>query len=190
MAFTSETRSRHWIQIAFLMALGALAAASAAWGQISEPSSPENTVVAPAANQREATQTNRVWPQKLIDEINVDPRDHSEIKPPDKSAVLVGSASPDNWFNATYAYQVFHWTAPNIHYQPLYFEDVALERYGQQRRGGLLDVPRTAILFYGNLLALPYNMCVTPKHSIDSPLGFERPGSPAPATRNYLLYRW
>ncbi len=188
MAFTVETRSRQWIQIAFLVALGALAAASAAWGQISESGSTENNVVTPAPDQ-EPTQPDRVWPPKRIADIDVDPRDASERKPPDKSATVIDSASPLHWYNASYAYQVFHWTAPNILYQPLYFEDVALERYGQERWGHF-DVTRSAVLFYGNALALPHNAWKMPPHSCDTPLGFARPGSPAPATRHHLLYRW
>lgn len=189
MAFTVDTRSRQWIQIAFLVALGALAAASAAWGQINDPISLEDSVVAEAPDQIQQVQSDRVWPPKLISEINIDPRDMAENKPADKSVVLIDSASPQHWFNAAYPYQAFHWAAPNIRYQPLYFEDVALERYGQQLWGPF-DLARTGVLFYGDWLALPHNMWKMPPHSCDTPLGFCRPGSPAPVARHHLLYRW
>lgn len=188
MAFTSQFQSRQWLQIAFLLALGALAAASAAWGQIVESVAFDDSPKTSIQDSSGPQSPQRVWPQKLISEINIDPRDVVQNKPADASIVLIDSASPLHWFNSAYTYQVEYWTAPNIYYQPLWFEDVALERYGQQHWGHL-DLARTGILFFGGVLTLPYNAFKVPKHTYDSPLGYARPGSPAPSTHTYLLRR-
>lgn len=186
MAFTINARARHWIQITALLVLGALAAASAAWGQVVESAVDPELDRAPAAPQERQSID---WPEKPIADIQIDPRDMAERKPPDKSVDLVGNASPEHWFSAQYAPVAATWVAPNIYYQPLYFEDVPLERYGQQHWGHPMDLARTGILFYGGVLALPYNLLKESPHSCDTPLGFARPGSPAPCTYNYLLYR-
>jgi hypothetical protein len=168
------------MQIAVLAALGALALASATWGQVVESIAPDDPV-APA-------QDDLKWPQRSIQEISIDPRDMAERKPADNSADLIDSSPPENWYNASYGYQVVEWTAPNLRYNPLYFEDVGLERYGQVHWGHW-DAARSSMLFYGGVLALPYNMLKVSPHGCDTPLGFARPGSPAPATHNYLFYR-
>jgi hypothetical protein len=74
--------------------------------------------------------------------------------------------------------KVFAWAAPNIKYQPLYFEDVALERYGQTK--GLVKQPFVSAgrFLADKLLLVPRAMRVCP-HSCDSPLGYCRPGSPS-----------
>lgn len=187
MAFTINVRTRQWIQIAALITLGAVVAASAAWGQINEsaPDKPADSIVQDAYPQQGE---DLVWPAKTIDEIQIDPRDFNEGRPPDKSGDLLGKASPEHWFNAEHPPLVAHWVAPNIYYQPLYFEDVALERYGQQHWGHPLDLGRTGILFYGGVLALPINLWRTPAHGCDTLLGFARPGSSAPCTYHRLIH--
>ena len=67
------------------------------------------------------------------------------------------------------------WEAANIRYQPLYFEDVILERYGQT--SGPLRQPWVS--GYRFVLAgsvLPYNAWIERPRSCDSPLGYVRPG--------------
>jgi hypothetical protein len=188
MALTKATRSWRWIQIAFLAALGALALASAAWGQVVESIANDDPVAQAQDNAQGVAQANANWPQRSIQEISIDPRDTAARKPADNSAELIDSSAPDHWFNASYGYQVFEWEAPNLRYNPLYFEDVGLERYGQVHWGHW-DAARSSLLFYGGVLALPFNMHKVSPHDCETPLGFARPGSPAPATHNYLLYR-
>jgi hypothetical protein len=168
--------------------MGALALASAAWGQVVEPISPDDHSAASQDYAQGNAQANSEWPQKSINQISIDPRDTAERKPADNSAELIDSASPDHWYNASYGYQVVEWTAPNLRYNPLYFEDVGLERYGQVHWGHW-DPVRSSMLFYGGVLVLPYNMLKISPHDCETPLGFARPGSPAPETHNYLLYR-
>ncbi len=188
MAFTSQTRRWHWIQIALMTALGAVAAVSAAWGKFA--GTEEKTVGNRTTSvvRQEAARDARAWPQKSILEINVNPHDPSEKKPIDKSVALIDSAPRIHWFNSPHTNQVVFWKAPNIRYQQLYFEDVALERYGQKPWGNF-DVGRTGILFFGDLFALPNNAIRLKPGSLDTPLSFARPGSPAPATSHFLFYR-
>ncbi len=71
------------------------------------------------------------------------------------------------------------WTASNIHYHPLYFEDVALERYGQSH--GPIVQPFVSLSKFGaQLLGLPYQATLHPICEDVYPLGYYRPGEPAP----------
>ncbi len=75
----------------------------------------------------------------------------------------------------------FAWAAPDIRYQPLYFEDVALERYGQTPCGcELRQTALSAAHFFKSAALLPYQMIEQDPHSCDWPLGFCRPGTDAP----------
>ena len=75
----------------------------------------------------------------------------------------------------------FAWAAPDIRYQPLYFENVPHERYGQTPQGcELRQTVLSAAHFYGSLALLPYKLKDQHPQSCDGPLGFCRPGSETP----------
>jgi hypothetical protein len=71
------------------------------------------------------------------------------------------------------------WTASNLCHNPLYFEDVNLERYGHTRGPVLEPMVQTAH-FFGNVLILPYKMGVHTPHECQYALGYYRPGDCAP----------
>jgi hypothetical protein len=71
------------------------------------------------------------------------------------------------------------WEAPNLWYNPLYFEDAPLERYGHYY-GCLLQPFVSAGKFSAHLLALPYQMSIDPICSRRYSLGYYRPGECAP----------
>jgi hypothetical protein len=74
---------------------------------------------------------------------------------------------------------VFAWTASNIHYNPLYFQDVQLERYGHTY--GPCVQPFVSLGRFGvQLIGLPYQMALDPPCKEMYPLGYYRPGEPAP----------
>jgi hypothetical protein len=74
---------------------------------------------------------------------------------------------------------VFAWTASNTSYNPLYFEDVQLERYGHTY--GECVQPFVSIgKFSVQLIGLPYQMALDPPCKEVYPLGYYRPGEPAP----------
>ena len=75
----------------------------------------------------------------------------------------------------------FAWAAPDIRYQPLYFENVPHERYGQTPEGcELRQTLLSAAHFFGSTALLPYKLLDQNRHSCDGPLGFCRPGSETP----------
>ena len=74
---------------------------------------------------------------------------------------------------------IYTWEASNLHYNPLYFEDPNLERYGNSRRD--LVQPFVSMgRFTGQLLALPYQMSIDPVRKEVYPLGYYRPGEYTP----------
>lgn len=79
---------------------------------------------------------------------------------------------------------VFAWKASNVTHNPLYFEDVTLERYGHSY--GPLAQPVVSLgRFSAQLVTLPYHMTLDPPHKEVYPLGYYRPGECAP----HLLYQ-
>ena len=78
--------------------------------------------------------------------------------------------------------QAILWEAPDIRHNPLYFEDIGLERYGQD--AGLLQPVMSGVHFFGGVHNLPLHAMVKPPFSCDYPLGHYRPGNCVP----YLHY--
>lgn len=91
------------------------------------------------------------------------------------------------WQDFVATSKVFAWCAPDLRYQPLYFEDVALERYGQTF-GPFRQWEHSAANFAFSTLLLPFHMYVDPPHSCEYPLGRCRPGSCNPSVRQ--RYWW
>lgn len=74
---------------------------------------------------------------------------------------------------------VFAWKASNVSYNPLYFQDVQLERYGHTY--GDCIQPFVSVGRFGvQLIGLPYQMALDPPCKEMYPLGYYRPGEPAP----------
>jgi hypothetical protein len=71
------------------------------------------------------------------------------------------------------------WEAPNLFHTPLYFEDVNLERYGHTYCEPFQTLA-SASKFGLQLAGLPYQMALAPVHKREYPLGYYRPGEPAP----------
>ncbi|QDT57379.1 hypothetical protein Pan44_54480 [Caulifigura coniformis] len=71
------------------------------------------------------------------------------------------------------------WDASNLFHTPLYFEDVGLERYGHTYSEPFQSIA-SATKFGVQLAGLPYQMAMAPVHKREYPLGYYRPGDPAP----------
>ena len=71
------------------------------------------------------------------------------------------------------------WKASNLCHNPLYFEDVNLERYGHTHGPVLEPLVQTAH-FFGNIAVLPYKMGVHCPTECQYSLGYYRPGNCAP----------
>lgn len=71
----------------------------------------------------------------------------------------------------------FYWHASLLNHQPLYFEDVNLERHGYSY--GVLQPVASGVKFFGTLPALPYLMAAHPSSTTRYTLGETRPGNAA-----------
>ena len=118
------------------------------------------------------------WPRKGIRGIGIDIRETNVNVPEDVSHQLISSNRSD-WTQFHPNHKVFAWAAPDIRYQPLYFEDVALERYGQTA-GPHVQCYISAINFFADFVLLPHQMRHDCPGSCDHPLGFCRPGNTTP----------
>ena len=81
--------------------------------------------------------------------------------------------------------QMFNWSATQFCHQPLYFEEVNLERYGYGCRPCVQPLVSGAHFFL-TVPALPYKMVVNPPRECVYTLGYYRPGDRVPWQRNFL----
>ncbi|WP_145291309.1 hypothetical protein [Pirellulimonas nuda] len=88
------------------------------------------------------------------------------------------------WPSVTYM-----WKASALCHKPLFFEDVALERYGHSH-GPFLQPLVSGAHFFGRLPALPYCMGLTPPNECMYTLGYYRPGSCAPYLVGGMPFTW
>ena len=128
-----------------------------------------------------------VWPELSIREISIDPRIPSEKIPDDRSYMLSQKFSR-GWGEFEAIGKNYRWQAPCIRYQPLYFEDVALERYGQCR-SGFVQALASSGHFFKSAALLPFHLRHDPPYSCEYPLGYCRPGNCAPETQQRHSWR-
>lgn len=76
----------------------------------------------------------------------------------------------------------YAWAASNLTYNPLYFEDADLERYGHHYPEWVQPFASGG-LFAVQVAALPYQMAIDPPCACVSPLGFHRPGECVPTRK-------
>jgi hypothetical protein len=126
--------------------------------------------------------------RRPLSEVNIDIHTEGKRLPDDRAQNAV-DLDVVTWNDTQATGMVYGWEAPNIHYRKLYFEDVAVERYGQVPQGILAQEFRSAIHWGGTLLALPLNMRLDPYYDCDTPLGFCRPGDCVPPTYQRFLRR-
>ncbi|MDG2014055.1 MAG: hypothetical protein P8J33_11145 [Pirellulaceae bacterium] len=123
---------------------------------------------------------------KPIMDIPLNIIDVAKRRPPDSSEAQLDLDYRSNYpgnFQPRWAM----WCAPNIRYNPLYFESVGLERYGYDC-GDVVQPAFSALHFGVSLAALPFNLFRQPPWSCSYPLGYCRPGSYAPQTRNVWIF--
>ena len=73
----------------------------------------------------------------------------------------------------------YTWTASGQCHKPLYFENVALERYGHSA-GPIKQQFWSAAHFFGSAIVLPYSMGLYPPNECRYALGYYEPGDCAP----------
>lgn len=99
--------------------------------------------------------------------------------PADANMATAGGAVPQPYTGRLYPEMLFNWEASNLAYNPLYFQDVQLERYGHTHHPVLQPFASVG-LFASQLVALPYQMSLHPISRREYALGYYRPGDPAP----------
>lgn len=151
-----------------------------------EPASQDDEVVAdPPSQPEELTNSPSGWQLKSIRDIKLDVRDNAARTPTDRSYEL---AQYGRHGDLATTEKVFAWAAPNIRYQPLYFEDVALERYGQTLPPNQQFVASN-LHFWKSFLTLPRQMRFDSPKSCNYPLGFCRPGDTVPYTIQRQIFK-
>ncbi len=110
--------------------------------------------------------------------IEVDIRDFSRVQPTDRSFEL-HSGVYGSYYPRPYMPLGVYWCGADIRYQPLYFEDVVLERYGQTRHD-LIQPYFSAARFFISTGLLPLNMLSEHPYDCDFPLGYCLPGNCTP----------
>lgn len=115
---------------------------------------------------------------RQINSIRADISLGNRAAPPDCSTELFQSGGRGQI--ARHAAVTNHsWVAPEIWHQPVYFDDVPLEQYGQTKHPALQPAISMG-RFFVSIPAMPYKMIKDPPFSCVSTLGKYRPGSCAP----------
>ncbi|MEM9352795.1 MAG: hypothetical protein AAGA92_07260 [Planctomycetota bacterium] len=91
---------------------------------------------------------------------------------------------PRQWPQITYT-----WKAANLCHKPLYFEQVALERYGHTF-GFYAQPLLSGVHFFGTLPILPYKMGLKTPNECVYTLGHYRPGNCAPRLYGGMPFTW
>ena len=73
---------------------------------------------------------------------------------------------------------VYHWAATGFCHQPLYFEEINLERHGY--RCSAIQPVLSGASFFGNVAMMPYNLGAEPVCDCIYTLGHYRPGDCVP----------
>ena len=105
--------------------------------------------------------------------------------PPDAAKDLLVEKKPAA--GRDWAETQFNWAPTELAHQPLYFDELALERYGQTVAPRLQPVISGAH-FFGTFAILPYKMGLDRAHDCVYTLGHYRPGSCAPCVRQGLPF--
>jgi hypothetical protein len=79
-----------------------------------------------------------------------------------------------------FAHIHYCWEPTNLYHNPIYFEDVALERYGHTRHYILIQPFYSTAKFALQLVGLPYQLSLFPVWDRQYSLGYYRPGEYVP----------
>jgi hypothetical protein len=109
------------------------------------------------------------------------PDDVAEARLNELGNVSYDSVLMRHWMGLRYC-----WDAPVLYHQPLYFEQVNLERYGYgPRHLRAIQPVLSGAHFFATVPTLPYQIASGPLHRAEYALGHYRPGSPAPYRIQY-----
>jgi hypothetical protein len=166
-------------------AWGIVAACMVAW--IQQASMPlftlgsELSLASPSSEQLADTVPSRSIRQRKVADMSTDISLPMGILPQNVAAnwVVTPSEHEDRRLTGQWAKTAQHWSATNLQYEPLYFEEVNLERYGYTSCRFLQPLI-SAARFFATIPALPYKMVLQRPCYPRYALGHYRPGSCAP----------
>ncbi|MFV2068856.1 MAG: hypothetical protein ACC645_17970 [Pirellulales bacterium] len=154
---------------------------------------PRSTRVALADGQPSLSANRAENPQQWfrpLREIDMDPHIDEGKIPPDLSVRLFlppRPGAPLERFGHVWPEHAFGWAASELEHQPLYFDDVPLENYGQTVCP-LAQPALSAARFFGSLPVIPYKMGLDHPYDRVSTLGTYRVGTCAPCTHQSLPF--
>jgi hypothetical protein len=105
--------------------------------------------------------------------LNIAPPGKGEI-PPNLAQEKLRGEHPEFLTDRPYEPWNYYWTATAFAHQPLYFEQVNVERYGHN--AGCLQPAVSAAHFFITIPMLPYKAGMDPPHKCIYTLGHSRPG--------------
>ena len=109
-------------------------------------------------------------------------RGEDGVQPEDYAAVAFRAVGDERVVNRYWGTTQFSWRPTALWHRPLYFEDVNLERH--RRSFGVAQPAVSAAHFFGNLVALPYQVVDQRPHECIYSLGYCRPGNCVAYHRN------
>jgi hypothetical protein len=120
------------------------------------------------------------WRPKPLDQLTINIAEPAGVTPRDYAA----DRPQQHWCcdptaSRCWPMLTYQWAATCLCYQPLYFEEINLERYGYGCPG-CLQSAASAAHFFGTVPILPYCMAVNCPGECNYALGQYRPGSCAP----------
>lgn len=101
---------------------------------------------------------------------------------------IVRRSIADDGSKVSWNPQAFTWTTPGFYHNPLYFEEINLERYGHSAGWG--QPIASGAHFFGTVAFLPYKMGAYPRCETLYTLGHRRPGNCNPHQYQWVPFSW
>ena len=158
------------------------------WGQMTYAQAPEATLVASesqAATDAMPSQEDLARWSRPMEAIQARVPKLEGTLPVDGATNLFRSQGPASATARNWSCLGFCWCPSELAHQPLYFDDVPLEHYGQTACP-LLQPAFSGARFFGTLPLMPYKLLVDPPCECVSEYGYYRPGSPTPCMHQRL----
>lgn len=125
-----------------------------------------------------------MWESSMESPLNVgDYKTQSVVE----SSIVRGSPGDDG-VDVAWNPQTYTWTTPGFYHNPLYFEEINLERYGHSAGWG--QPVASAAHFFGTVAFLPYKMGAYPRCETLYTLGHRRPGNCVPHQVQWVPFSW
>lgn len=126
-----------------------------------------------------------IFSTKSLDQIRVDSNPPTGETPADQSTTVFDLGQPISLHSRGWMPAEYHWLAAEYIHQPLYFDDVVLERYGQSISPALQPLI-SGRRFFATIPLMPARLLVHHPYDPAYSYGYFRPGSPTPCIRQRI----